>query len=288
MDWISLAMVAPFVTLLVALVAIPVFIAIGNSFTNMRFIGMPAEFVGFSQYRRVLQDDLFWNSLGRSGLWILGNAVIQTITAFVFALVLSKRGRGSGLQLMVLIPWIIPTVAVAVIGTWLMNGSYGIINYLVQRLGVVDAPINAFGDADIALWSLILLNSWHWFPFFFVVILGALTTVPQELYEAASIDGANGWNRFSRITLPLISRILGIVGLVGTLWSFNVYDTIFLVTRGGPSNATFTAPLYVYEVAFNGFQMGRSSAASVLLMLIMIAFAITFYNLVVRRAYHAR
>ena len=102
-----------------------------------------------------------------------------------------------------------------------------------------------------------------------------------------------GWFRqnsiwFRMMRVPLISRILGIVGLVGTLWSFNVFDTIFLVTRGGPSNSTFTAPLYVYEVAFNRFQMGKSSAASVLLMIIMLGFAALFYNLVVRRAYHSR
>jgi multiple sugar transport system permease protein len=281
-------MVLPFVTVLVVLVALPVGIAISTSFTNMRFIGMPAEFVGLRQYQRVIQDELFWSSLGRSGLWILGNAVVQTVTAFVFALALSRRARNTASQLLVLLPWIIPTVAVAVIGTWLMNSSYGIINHLLRLVGLIDAPINAFGDSDIALWSLILLNSWHWFPFFFVVILGALTTVPSELYEAASIDGAGAWQRFANVTLPLISRILGIVGLVGTLWSFNVFDTIYLVTRGGPSNSTFTAPLYVYEVAFNGFQMGRSSAASVLLMIIMLGFAVLFYNLVVRKAYHSR
>ena len=281
-------MVLPFVAVLVVLVAVPVGIAVSTSFTNMRFIGMPAEFVGLRQYQRVFQDDLFWNSLGRSGLWILGNAVVQTLTAFVFALALSRRVRSTGSQLLVLLPWIIPTVAVAVIGTWLMNSSYGILNFLLQRTGLVDAPINAFGNPDIALWSLILLNSWHWFPFFFVVILGALTTVPTELYEAASIDGAGPWQRFTSVTLQLISRILGIVGLVGTLWSFNVFDTIFLVTRGGPSNSTFTAPLYVYEVAFKRFQMGKSSAASVLLMIIMLGFAALFYNLVVRRAYRSR
>jgi len=288
LDWVSILMVLPFVAVLVVLVAVPVSISVATSFTNMRFIGMPAEFVGLRQYQRVFQDELFWGSLGRSGLWILGNAVLQTLTAFVFALALSRRARTTGSQLLVLLPWIIPTVAVAVIGTWLMNSSYGILNFLLQRTGLVDAPINAFGNADIALWSLVILNSWHWFPFFFVVILGALTTVPTELYEAASIDGAGPWQRFASVTLPLISRILGIVGLVGTLWSFNVFDTIFLVTRGGPSNSTFTAPLYVYEVAFNGFQMGKSSAASVLLMIIMLGFAALFYNLVVRRAYHSR
>jgi multiple sugar transport system permease protein len=287
-DWPALVMVLPFVLILVTLVVVPVGIAIGNSFTNMKFIGMPAEFAGLRQYRRVLTDPLFWNSLGRSGQWILGNALLQTIVAFFFALLLSRRSKNLGLQLAVLLPWIIPTVAVAVIGTWLTNSSYGLLPYVTNLLGIANESWNAFGSADRAMGSLIILNSWHWFPFFFVVILGALTTVPDELYEAAAIDGANAWHKFSRITLPLISRILGIVGLVGTLWSFNIYDTIFLVTQGGPANATFTAPMYVYETAFNAFNMAKSSAASVILMIFMMLFAVFFYNVAVRRAYHPR
>lgn len=288
-DWPALLMVAPFVIVLVVLVITPVVLAVRSSFTSVTFIGMGGDFDGLRQYRRVLSDPVFWGSLGRSGLWILGNALLQTIVAFIFALLLSRRSSRTGtIQILVLLPWIIPTVAVAVVGTWLMNSSYGIVNHALKWLGVIDVSINAFGSTDLALWSLIVLNSWHWFPFFFVVILGALTTVPDQLYEAAAIDGANAFHRFFKITLPLISRILGIVGLVGTLWSFNIFDTIHLVTGGGPANSTFTAPLYVYETAFSQFQMGKSSAASVLLMLVMMAFAVLFYTYVVRKAYHPR
>ena len=288
-DWASLLMVTPFIALLALLVILPIGVAVRNSFTSITFIGMPAEYVGFRQYERVLGDARFWDALGRSGIWILGNALLQTLVAFAFALLLSRRMRSSSqVQLLVLLPWIIPTVAVAVIGTWLMNSSYGIVNHLLLETGVIERAVNAFGDPSIAMRSLIVLNAWHWFPFFFVVILGALTTVPEELYEAAAIDGANGLSRFKHITLPLVSRILGIVGLVGTLWSFNVFDTIRLVTRGGPADSTFTAPLYVYETAFNRFQMGKSSAASVILMAIMVIFAIGFYQLAVRRAYQSR
>jgi multiple sugar transport system permease protein len=285
-DWISLILTLPFITLLVLLIALPMLLTVRNAFTSATFIGIPSEFVGFQQFSRVLSDKNFWDSLGRSLVWVIGNALLQTVLAFFFALIVNQKMRGgSTIQVVVMIPWIIPTVAVAVVGTWLMNSSYGVVNYALRTTGIVGTPINAFGNPSIALFSLIVLNSWHWFPFFFTVILGALKTVPEEIYEAAAIDGANAFQRFKSITFPMISRILGIVGLVGTLWSFNIFDTIYLITKGGPANATFTSPIYVYETAFRQFQLGKSAAASMILMVILIVFAILYYNLVVRKGH---
>lgn len=285
-DWSSLFLILPFVAILSLFFIFPVILTVRNAFSSLTFIGTPSVFVGFAQFERVISDRQFWDSLGRSGIWVIGNAALQTLVAFFFALLVHhKLSRSSWIQILILLPWIIPTVAVAVIGTWLMNTSFGVVNYILVQLGVVERAINAFGDPSLALGSLIILNSWRWFPFFFVVILGALKTVPQELYEAAAIDGASGAQVFKAITLPLVSRILGIVGLIGTLWSFNIFDTIFLVTRGGPADSSLTAPLYVYQLAFHAFQMGRSSAASIVLMLLLALFVILYYNLVVRKAY---
>jgi multiple sugar transport system permease protein len=283
-DWGSLILTVPFIALLMLLIVFPVLLTVRNAFTSATYIGLPGNFIGLQQFNRVLSDGLFWASLGRSLLWVLGNAVLQTTLAFFFALVVNQRLRGGPtIQVLVMLPWIIPTVAVAVVGTWLMNSSYGVVNYVLRQTGLIDTAINAYGNPGIALFSLIVLNSWHWFPFFFTVILGALKTVPEELYEAAAIDGANAFQRFTRITFPLISRILGIVGLVGTLWSFNIFDTIYLITRGGPANSTFTAPIYVYETAFRQFQLGKSAAASIILVAILLLFAVLYYNLIVRR-----
>lgn len=284
-DWLALALTVPFIALIALFIVAPIALTVRNAFTSSTIIGLPGEYVGFRQFERVLHEDLFWDSLERSLYWVLGNALLQTLVAFFFALSVNQRLRGGAvIQILILLPWTIPTVAVAVIGTWLFNSSYGIANYLLRELSIIDAPLNAFGDPDLALKSLIILHSWHLFPFFFVVILGALKTVPQELYEAAAIDGANAAQRFLRITFPLISRILGIVGLIGTLWSFNVFDTIFLITKGGPVDSTFTAPLYVYNAAFREFQLGKSAAASVILMLLLIVFVVFYYRFAVRKA----
>jgi multiple sugar transport system permease protein len=285
-DWVSLILTLPFIALLTLLIVLPVLLTVRNAFTSATYIGLPGNFVGLQQFGRVLSDGLFWDSLGRSLIWVFGNAILQTVLAFFFALIVNQRIRGgSTIQILVMLPWIIPTVAVAVVGTWLMNSSYGVVNYALVQSGIIQSPLNAYGNPRIALISLIVLNSWHWFPFFFTVILGALKTVPEEIYEAAAIDGANSFQRFKNVTFPLISRILGIVGLVGTLWSFNVFDTIYLITRGGPANSTFTAPIYVYETAFRQFQLGKSAAASVILVIILILFAVLYYNFVVRKGY---
>lgn len=284
-DWVSIGLTVPFMLLVLLFIVAPVALTVRNAFTSVTFIGVPGKYVGLNQFERVLNDQLFWDSLQRSIIWVVGNALLQTLIAFFFALTVNQRLRGSSIfQILILLPWTIPTVAVAVIGTWIFNSSYGIANYIFREIGFIERPINAFGNPDLAMRSLIGLHSWHLFPFFFVVILGALKTVPHELYEAAAIDGANAVQRFFRITFPLIGRILGIVGMVGTLWSFNVFDTIYLITKGGPVDRTFTAPIYVYNTAFREFQMGKSSAASVILMLILMVFAVFYYKFVVRPA----
>lgn len=288
-DWASLVLVVPFVLVIVALVVWPVIVTARTAFTSATFIGMPVEFVGLDQFRRVLSASAFWDSLGRSGIWVLGNAVLQTVSALALALIFNRFSKSTAwLRVLILIPWIIPTVAVAVIGTWVMNAQYGVLNYLLKQIGLITTSINAFGSPDIALTSLIVLNSWKWFPFFFVIILGALNTVPRDLEESAKLDGATASQIFLYITMPMITRIVAVVGMVGTLWSFNVFDTIYLITRGGPGDSTLTAPVYVYDMAFRSFQLGRSAAASLILMVILVLFAVTFYKLVVSRAYTER
>ena len=288
-DWVSLLLVVPFVLVIAGLVVWPVLVTARTAFTSATFIGMPVEFVGLDQFRRVLGANAFWDALGRSGIWVLGNAVLQTVTALALALIFNRFAKSTaGLRVLILIPWIIPTVAVAVIGTWVMSAQYGVVNYLLKQIGLITTSINAFGNPDIALTSLIVLNSWKWFPFFFVIILGALNTVPRDLEESAKLDGATASQIFLYITMPMITRIVAVVGMVGTLWSFNVFDTIYLITRGGPGDSTLTAPVYVYDMAFRSFQLGRSAAASLILMVILVLFAVTFYKLVVSRAYTER
>lgn len=273
--WLGYGLVSPILLIMVVVIAAPIVDAVWTSFQDQRVIGSDSEFVGFATYVKILQDESFWDALRRSGVWLLVNLVVQTILAFSTALLLQRPGLWSRLaQVWVMLPWVIPTVAVTIIWQWMLNSNYGVIHRTFGELGVsLGSP---FSDPGVALFTIILVNSWHWFPLSAVVIFGALTTVSQEVIEASRIDGANATQTFFSITLPILHPILFALGLVGSLWSFNVLDSIYLITEGGPAEATTTMPVYVYNTAFGAFRSSEAAAASVLTVLVLIAAALLF------------
>jgi multiple sugar transport system permease protein len=262
------SLVAPLVLVIVGVIGYPLVSTVVLSLQNQGVIGGPSSFAGLDNYREALGNSAFWASLGRSGLWLLGNLVVQTIIAFVAALLIGGRGRwAKASRTWLLFPWVIPTVAVAVIWQWLTNSNYGIVG---------GGP---FGHTTLALPALILMNSWHWFPLGAVVIYGALQTIPAEIYEAARVDGANAWRMFWTITFPLLQPVLFALGLVGSLWSFNIVDSIFLVTKGGPADSTTTAPVLIYNKAFSEFQASDAAAISVITIVLLAAVAFFYIRL---------
>jgi multiple sugar transport system permease protein len=255
-------LVAPLVLLMLLVIGFPLLNTLLLSLRNQGIAGSPSEFVGLETYRNVLGDAGLWRSFGRSAVWLMGNMVVQTVLGFVTALLLSRVGRWSrAARVWVLLPWVIPTVAVAVIWQWLTNANYGIFGKLLGAIGVEDARF--FADSTWAMPTLIVMNSWHWFPLGAVIIFGALQTVPEEIYEAARVDGASAWHTFWHITLPILQPVLFALGLVGSLWSFNIVDSIYLVTKGGPGDASTTAPVFIYDTAFKAFRTSEAAAASV-------------------------
>ncbi|WP_432842161.1 carbohydrate ABC transporter permease [Dactylosporangium sp. CA-092794] len=275
------ALVAPLVVLMVGVIGYPLLNTVLLSLQNQGVVGSGSSYVGLENYRRALSDGEFWASIGRSGIWLAGNLVVQTVVAFVTALVIGGNGRWArGARTWTLFPWVIPTVAVAVIWQWLSNSSYGIVPKAASAVGV-DGLGSPFGDRALAMPALILMNSWHWFPLGAVVIYGALRTIPVEVYEAARVDGANAWQLFWRITFPLLQPILFALGLVGSLWSFNIVDSIYLVTKGGPADATTTAPVFIYNKAFSEFRASDAAAVSVITIVLLAAVAF-FYIRVAR------
>nr|WP_296064923.1 sugar ABC transporter permease [uncultured Actinoplanes sp.] len=262
------SLVAPLVVVIVGVIGYPLVSTVVLSMQNQGVIGGPSSFAGLDNYREALGNSAFWASLGRSGLWLLGNLVVQTIIAFLAALLIGGRGRWArASRTWLLFPWVIPTVAVAVIWQWLTNSNYGIVG---------GGP---FGQTALAMPALILMNSWHWFPLGAVVIYGALQTIPAEIYEAARVDGANAWRMFWTITFPLLQPVLFALGLVGSLWSFNIVDSIYLVTKGGPADSTTTAPVLIYNKAFSEFQASDAAAISVITIVLLAAVAFFYIRL---------
>lgn len=265
---LGIALVAPLVLLMLLVIGFPLLNTVSLSLQDQEVVGTPSSFVGFDTYQAVLGDSALWDALRRSAVWLVGNLLVQVVLAFATALLLTRVGRWSrAARTWILLPWVIPTVAVAVIWQWLTNSNYGIIAKVFGGFGFDNMQF--FADPTWAMPTLIIMNSWHWFPLGAVIIYGALQTIPEEVYEAAKVDGANVWNMFWRITLPLLQPVLFALGLVGTLWSFNIIDSIYLVTRGGPAGSTTTAPVLIYDTAFKAFRASEAAAMSVAAILLL-------------------
>jgi multiple sugar transport system permease protein len=269
--------VLPLLLWLAGTILYPLFFAVYLSVQDIRIIGSGGKFVGFDNYQHVLSLSRFWSASGRSLGWVAGNAVLQTALAFTAALFLQQNFRGRNFaRIWVILPWIVPTVVVVVIWRWLLTASGGIINYLLVSLGLVSSPVGFFSTAGRAFVSVIAINSWRWFPFMTVILLAALVRIPQELYDAASVDGASKWQQFWHVTLPGLQPVLFVLGLVGTLLSFNVFDIVWLMTGGGPAAATTTLPVLIYDTAFKQYRLSQAAAMSVVVSLFLVIFAALF------------
>ncbi|MGH3665871.1 MAG: carbohydrate ABC transporter permease [Egibacteraceae bacterium] len=269
--WLGLVVIAPMIS------------AITTSFTSLRVPGAPYEIVGLEQYRGLFGDARFRSSLLRSVVWIVGNGVLQTATALAVALLLNRPFRGQGfVRSWIVLPWVVPVAVIAILWRWMLDASAGVVNGILLGLGLRDAPVVFLGDPSNAFPSLIGMNSWRFFPFLTLIILAALQTVPEHEYEAARIDGASRWLQFRSITFPHILPVLTVLGLVGTLWAANVFDLVWMVTRGGPVDSTTTAPVFIYDLAFAAFNLAPAAAASMLYLLLLVAFAVGFSFLVRR------
>lgn len=273
--FLGYTLIAPMVAIMILAIGLPLLNSVWMSFQNQRVIGGDSNFVGFDTYALIAEDPSFWNALGRSGFWVLANLMIQTILAFATALLLQTKGWwAKSARVWVMLPWVIPTISVVIIWQWMLNSNYGVIHWALREIGLdLGSP---FSDPGVVMLSIILVNSWHWFPLATVVIYGALITVPVETLEAAEIDGANRLQTFFSVTLPIINPILFSLGLVGSLWSFNVLDSIYLITEGGPVDITTTMPVYIYNTAFGAFRSSEAAASSVLTVLVLIVAASLF------------
>lgn len=272
---LAFAFVAPALLFLAAILAWPLVSAFLLSLQNVRGVGATGQWVGFENYLYILSSKAFWNSAGLSLIWVLANAVVQMLLALTAALILQQKFPGVRVaRTWIILTWIVPTVVVVMIWRWLFSTSGGMINPLLIQAGIIDRPVGFFATPQSAMATLVFINSWRWFPFIALMILAGLTRIPSELYEAARIDGAGPFKRFTRITWPLLSPTLTVLLIIGTLLSFNVFDIIWLMTQGGPAGGTRTLPILIYETAFRSYRMSEAATIAVLSSVLLMTFAV--------------
>jgi multiple sugar transport system permease protein len=238
-------------------------------------------FIGLGNFIRAFTDPVFWTAAWNSVIWIVCVVGLQFVLGLATALLLNQSFWWRGLaRALVVIPWALPSVITALMWTWMYDYDLGIINDVLTRLGIIEAPIAWLARADTTLAAVILALVWQGFPFFAVMILAGLQTVPGELIEAAEIDGANAFQRLTKVILPSIAEVIATALLLRTIWVANSLDVILVMTGGGPGYTTYTVPLYAFLKAYTSMEFGYAAA----LALIMTAALLLVIYAYVRRA----
>jgi multiple sugar transport system permease protein len=234
--------------------------------------------VGLANYAWLLGSAEFWQALWVSALWAGVTVGLQIVLGTAVALLLHQPFKGRAMvRGLVLFPYMMPVVSVVLVWMLLYNALYGVINWLLVQVGILSAPIAWLSQPDSAFWGVVFVGVWKYFPFVVLIVLARLQVIPQDLYEAARIDGAGAWSRFVDITLPQLRDVLLVVALLRTIFMFNNFEVIFLLTGGGPLRATMTLPILVYEQAFGVYELGRGSAIAVVMFLILIATMMVYF-----------
>lgn len=280
---VGYAYLVPAAVCLLATVVVPIGLAIKMSLYNdVLYKPQDYRFIGLGNYIRLAQDPVFWLTLWNSVVWVFGSVVLQFIVGFAAALLLHQSFPGRALlRTLTLLPWIIPGVVVGLIWEWLYQPNYGLINDILLKAGWMHNPVAWLSSLDLAMPAVVFTNVWRGIPFFAIMLLAGLQAVPEELYEAARIDGAGVFARFWHVTLPLLRPIIVVATATRIIWTFNYADLIFVMTNGGPANATQITSSYTLMQAYSNLDFGYAGALSVVLLLVMLVFT-AFYLRVTR------
>lgn len=251
------------------------------SFYDMQsFVSVP-KFAGFGNYVRIFADPKFWNALGNGFFYCILTIAFQVIVGIAFALVLNESFRGKTfLRGLTLLPYILPTVVVALTWQWMMDGTIGVLTLGAYKLGL--GQINWLETPRMAMFTVILVSVWTWTPFVTTCFLAALQTIPIDLFDAALVDGTSAWQRFIYITIPILKPILAVIILIRGIWMFNKFDVIWLLTKGGPMNATEHLPILTYQKVFQTYDIGGGTAVATVSFVILVAVVTIYQKLLVK------
>jgi len=255
----------------------PMIKAIFMSFTNWDYMSSTYNMVGVDNYKALFSDSAFYNALKNTFVFTAGTLVPTIVGGLAIAMVLKNNIKGSALyKAIIFSPWITPTVAISIVWSWIFEPKYGFANYILQLFNLPKSQW--LQSSDTAMIAVIIVTVWKGFGWAMVFYLTALEKVPKHLYEAAAIDGANIWNKFISITLPLISPTTFFLSIITTINSLQAYDQIQVLTQGGPAGSTRTILYMYYQTAFENFNMGQATAmATVILVIIGILSGIQFF-----------
>ncbi|GHB67253.1 MULTISPECIES: carbohydrate ABC transporter permease [Streptomyces] len=234
------------------------------------------SWVGLKNFRDVFADPAWGTVLGNTGIWVFGSIVPQLVIGFALALWLRKKFRFRGLyQALIFFPWAISGFLIGILFRWMFNSEFGVVNDLLQKVGLIDEPVAWLADPQTAMFAVVVANIWYGVTFFTIMILAALQSIPEELYEAAALDGAGKVRTLFQITIPYIRVTLALTVLLRVIWIFNFPDLIFGMTGGGPNNETHIVTTWMIKITQQG-DYGRASALGLIVVATLLVFAVFF------------
>jgi multiple sugar transport system permease protein len=257
--------------------AIPAVRGLYLSFTNWDLLKQTGDTIGLDNYKAMVHDALFWNALGRTVEYVIINIGIQTVLALGIAVLMHRLTRSIVVRAIVVVPWLIPNVVLALLWMWMLDPNLGIVNHWLNAIGI---PSQGFlGSEGQVIPTIAGINIWRHMGYTALLLFGGLVMIPQTYYEAASLDGAGEWHMFRTITLPLLRPVLALVLVVSVIGSFQIFDTVQIATGGfggqpgGPGNASRVLYLYIFQQAFEFNALGYAAALSVALIVLLVAVA---------------
>lgn len=275
--------VAPAMLVVLCLLVYPLCSTLLYSFTNKTLIKPTYALKGIDNYIKILTDPAFGKAFLTTLVWTFFSLTGQILIGFSAALALNRIRNPIArpiYRICMIIPWAFPSIAIALVWKWMLNGIQGYIPTMLMKLGLSDGMLQFLSDPKLVLPTLVFINIWFGAPMIMVNVYAALQTVPQDQYEAALIDGASSWQSFIHITVPHIKVVVGLLVVLRTIWVFNNFDIIFMTTAGGPASMTTTMPLYIYDLGWTNKLVGRASAASIILLAFLIAVCLIYFAVI--------
>jgi len=284
-------LILPSVVFLIAIEFYPLLVGIHEAFLyHNRVQPWATQFIGLQNFVTALSTYDVQFALRTSFIMVLGIVAVSYALGLLAAILLNQKLHAKGIyRALILVPWVIPPVVSYISWQWMLNDQSGIINLVLMRFGLTNPidPIIWLADPNLAMVSIVTVGSWSRFPFMMITVLAALSAIPDDLHEAGALDGANRWQRFRDITFPLILPVSVIATLLQAIWTFNDFALPFILTGGGPANATTTLVLLAYKEAFRQFNIGYGTSLAVISMGLMLALGTVYLRLQSRQDTYA-
>lgn len=276
-------MILPSLVLAFWIIGYPIYDVVMAAVHEVNRFGKLKDFVGIGNFLTLAADPIFWSSLWRTLIWTIGVVAGTIIISVPIALILNDDFIGRGLmRVIIMLPWAVSLTMTAIVWRWSLHGQYGMVNDVLQDLGILSQPVEWLATADLAFPIEILIGILVSIPFTTTVFLGGLASLPDDIYEAARIDGASAWQRFMQLTVPLLKNFFNIAVVLNIIHVFNSFPIIWVMTKGDPANSTDILVTYLYKLAFRYGRIGDAAAMSLVMFAVLLAFTIVYARMMMR------